>query len=306
MRGVDLSGWRLALNGAEPIDPQTMARFQQRFARWGFRAEAMTPGYGLAEAGLAVSFSDLRAEPLVTEFDRRALSEENRAVSGSGRSLVSVGTALPGVDMEIWDETDRPAPPGFVGKIMVRGPSITKGYFNDLPTTEQTFRNGWLDTGDLGFVHDGNLYITGRLKDLIIIRGRNYAPQEFEELLKMDGVLPESVVAVGHQFEEVGEQLIILAEKDSRSSRSEEEIVEAIRARVVSGLALNPYHVQMLEPGTLPRTSSGKLRRGEALRLFLAGALAPPEKMSAFRLLQEVGKSQLAWARFWLRTRGSQ
>jgi acyl-CoA synthetase (AMP-forming)/AMP-acid ligase II len=305
MQGVDLSGWRLALNGAEPIDPQTMARFERRFAQWGFRSEAMTPVYGLSEAGLAVTFSDLHGPALITEFDRQALSEEKRAVAGSGRRLVSVGKPLPGVELAVWDENDRPTQTGLVGKIMVKGPSITKGYYNDPQTTEQTIRNGWLDTGDLGFIHDENLYIAGRLKDLIIIRGQNYAPQQVEELMDVEGIRLGCVAAVGHVLEDLGEQLIILAEKDGRTTRPEEELAEAVRAKVVNALALNPYHVQILEPGALPRTASGKLRRSEALRKFLAGELAPPEQMNAFRLLQAVGKSQLAWGRFWFRNRGN-
>lgn len=303
MEGVDLSHWRMALNGAEPIETEGMRRFTERFARWGFRKEAMTPVYGLAEAGLAVSFSDLRAEPLTTEFDRSALSEEGCAIPGPGRRIVSVGTPLPGMELEIRDENESPLPAGVVGKIMVKGPSITPGYFNDPEMTQQVICNGWLDTGDLGFIHQGNLYIAGRLKDLIIIRGRNYAPQEIEDLLEIEGVRPGCAVAVAQQIEEMGEQLIVLAEKDVRSSRPEEEVVETIRNKVVSSLALTPYHVQMLEPGTLPRTSSGKLRRGDALRMFLAGELLPPEKMGALRLLKEVGKSQISWGRFWLRNR---
>lgn len=305
MDGVDLSNWKVALNGAEPIEPDSMRRFSERFAKWGFRPEAMTPVYGLAEAGLAVSFSDPRALPLTTEFERTALAEAGAAVPGQGRRIVSVGKPLPGIELQIWDESSAPLREGEVGRIMIKGPSITRGYFNDSAMTEQVIRNGWLDTGDLGFLHDGNLYISGRLKDLIIVRGRNYAPQEIEDLLDLEGVRTGCVVAVAQQIGDEGEQLIILAEKDIRSPVSDEEVAKAIRNKVVSTLALTPYHVQMLKPGTLPRTSSGKLRRRDALNMFLAGELLPPEKMGALRLLQEVGKSQISWGRFWLRNRGN-
>lgn len=306
LEGVDLSNWEVALNGAEPINTEGMMQFCERFARWGFRAESMTPVYGLAEAGLAVSFSNFRTRPLLSEFDRGLLGEEGKAVPGKGRVLPSVGPPLPGLQVEIRDEEDRPLPEGWVGRIMAKGPSITKGFYNDPETTSQTLRGGWLDTGDLGFFHEGNLYIAGRAKDLIIIRGRNYAPQEIEELVQdVEGIRIGCAVAVSHMTETEGEQLIVLAEKEARRQRPEEEIAEEIRDRIVSGISLSPYHVQILDPGTLPRTSSGKMRRAGALDMFLSGELLPPEKMGVLKMFREVGKSQIAWGRFWLQKRRS-
>jgi acyl-CoA synthetase (AMP-forming)/AMP-acid ligase II len=165
--------------------------------------------------------------------------------------------------------------------------------------TANTIRNGWLDTGDIGFLFEGHLYIGGRAKDLIIIRGRNYAPQEMEELLlDIDGVRTGCAIAVSTVVEGQGEELIILAERDIRSERPAEEVTAEIGNRILTGLSLTPYHVELLEPGTLPRTSSGKLRRNDALRQFLAGELAAPEKVTALKLLKDLGKSQMAWARF--------
>jgi acyl-CoA synthetase (AMP-forming)/AMP-acid ligase II len=299
LEGVDLSRWRAALNGAEPIDPDGLDRFAERFARWGFRRESMVPVYGLAEAGLAVSFYDIDLPPLVSEFDRDALSGDKRAVAGPGRKIVSVGKPLVGVEIEIRNEERQPLAEGSVGRIWIKGPSITQGYYDDPELTARIIHDGWLDTGDVGFLFEGQLYISGRAKDLIIIRGRNYAPQEMEDLLTdLDGIRKGCAVAVGTVVEGSGEQLVLLAEKDSRSRRPEAEIVSDIKSRILAGLSLIPYHVELLEPGTLPRTSSGKLRRSEALRQFLAGELTPPEKVNAFKLLLEVGKSQLAWNRF--------
>ena len=302
MKGVDLSSWEIALNGAEPIDTEMMNRFCDRFARWGFRKEAMTPVYGLAEAGLAVSFSDFRTLPAVDEFDRDVLSEEGRAVPGKGRSLPSLGKPMIGLAVEIWDEDGTPLQDGHVGKIMVRGPSITRGYFNDPDITASTIRDGWLDTGDLGFFHDGNLYVAGRIKDLIIVRGRNYSPQEIEELLTgVDGMRTGCAVAVSQMVEDEGEQLIVLAERDARSQVSNEELISQIEERIVTGISLTPYHVEILAPGTLPRTSSGKMRRADALRMFQTGELLPPERMSTLKVFKEIGKSQIAWGRFWVK-----
>jgi len=302
MQGVDLSSWRLALNGAEPIEIEGMRLFQDRFSRWGFPREAMTPVYGLAEAGLAVTFSDLQAPPRITEFDRELLATRSQAAPGTGRSLPSVGKRLPGLDVQIWDENDQTVPDNLVGKIVVRGPSITPGFFNDPDLTSAAIRKGWLDTGDLGFFHEENLYIAGRAKDLIIIRGRNYAPQEIEDLLfDVPGVRAGCSVAVSAPIGSEGEQLVILSEKDTRLPVAETELAAAISDKVLAGISLRPYLVQILEPGTLPRTSSGKLRRSDALRMFLAGELIPPEKVTALKMFVELGKSQIAWGRFHLR-----
>src|SRR5262249_52425859 len=161
-----------------------------------------------------VSFSNPTRQPLVTEFDRAKLATTNTAAPGAGRALPSVGRALPGLEIQIWDEQGQPASSNTVGRIMVQGPSITPGFFNDPELTKAAVHNGWLDTGDLGFFHDGNLYIAGRSKDLIIIRGRNYAPQEIEDLLfDVPGVRTGCAVAVSQSVGAEGEQLMILAEK---------------------------------------------------------------------------------------------
>ncbi|MFB3828263.1 MAG: fatty acyl-AMP ligase [Bryobacteraceae bacterium] len=305
MEGVDLSCWHLALNGAEPIDVEGMRSFTERFSRWGLRREAMTPAYGLAEAGLAVSFSSLDRCAAVTSFDRSALALEHRAVEGEGRDLPSLGTPMPGLEVEIRDEDDRPLGPGCVGKIVVRGPSVSPGYWEDEEATRAAIRaGGWLETGDLGFFHNSELHIVGRAKELVIIRGRNYAPQEIEELLLgMPGIRSGHAVAVGHFVEGKGEELIIFAERAPEEQLPEATLAARIRERIVRGISLNPYLIQILEPGTLPRTSSGKLQRSETLRMFLAGELVPPEKVSSLMLLKELGKSQLAWGRFRIRAR---
>jgi acyl-CoA synthetase (AMP-forming)/AMP-acid ligase II len=304
LAGVDLSSWIIALNGAEPIDVEIMERFTRRFSQYGLPAGSLTPAYGLAEAGLAVTFSELEVPPVITEFDRDELSEQGIAVPGKGRRLPSVGKPVAGLEVEVWDQDDRPLEEGHVGRIVIRGPSVTKGYWEAPEATAGVIRSGWLDTGDLGFFHQGELYISGRLKDLIIIRGRNYAPQEIEELLSgIEGLRPASAAAVSHGIENQGEQLIILAERDARFKRSDDELSAEIRQCIISGISLTPFHVQILDPGTLPRTPTAKIRRSEALRQFLAGELVPPEEVGALRLLQELGKSTIAWGRFRLRHR---
>jgi acyl-CoA synthetase (AMP-forming)/AMP-acid ligase II len=302
MEGVDLSHWKIAFNGAEPINVDTMQRFAERFSRWGFRPEAMTPVYGLAEAGLAVTFSDPSTTPTVTQFDRARLSAVGEAIPGAGRRLTAVGRPLPGMEIRIRDEHGADLPDERVGRIHARGPSITRGYFGDPELSAETIRNGWLDTGDLGFFHEGQLYISGRAKDLIIIRGRNYAPQEIEQLLTgTQGLRPGCAVALGSASDGGSEQLIVLAERDAAAARPEPELVAEINRRILNGIALAPHDTCLLAPGTLPRTSSGKLRRSEALRLYQTGQLRPPDRVGPLHVAAQIGRSRLAWSRFWLR-----
>ena len=301
MEGLDLSPWVFAFNGAEPIDIGVMNQFIEKFGKWDFPPETMTPVYGLAEAGLAVTFSDPRTVPVVKEFDRDMLAEQGKAVPGKGRELPSVGKPMKGLEVVIMDDNYEKLPDGHVGRILAHGPSITPGYYNDPEITENTVRDGWLDTGDLGFIFEGDLYICGRAKDLIIIRGRNIAPQEIEDLLgEIEGIRAGCTMAVGHEMEG-GEQLLVFAEKDVKSDRPSEEMATEIKQRVSSGMALTPHHVEILAPGTLPRTSSGKMRRADALRMFLSGELLPPEQMGVGKMFAAMGKSQVAWGKFWLK-----
>jgi len=299
MDGVDLSSWEVALNGAEPIDVLTLQRFSERFRHWGFRPEAMTPVYGLAEAGLGVSFSSLNTPPLVREFDQESIISDGVAVSGPGRRLVSVGVPLPGVAVRIRDENDRDLSAEKIGRICVSGPSITKGYFGDPTATADVLRDGWLDTGDIGFLDaSGQLYIVGRVKDLIIIRGRNYAPQDIESLLlDVPGIRTGCTVAAGIVVEGQGEELAILAETKPGNTRPPADIAADIQAAVLSGLGIKPYHIELVQAGSLPRTSSGKLRRSEAMKRFFAGDLGNSQA-STFKLLAQIARSQFSWAKF--------
>ncbi|MBD3854232.1 MAG: AMP-binding protein, partial [Acidobacteria bacterium] len=185
LEGVDLSSWRVALNGAEPVAADVLRRFQRRFAAWGFRSEALTPVYGLSEASLAVSFSPLDRPFTSYRFDRRALAEDGEAIDDpTGVEIVSVGRPLPDFEVRVVDRGRSELPERRVGRVMVRGPSLMEGYLGLERATARVMMAGWLDTGDLGFIAEGDLYLTGRAKDILILRGRNHSPVEVEHAVE--------------------------------------------------------------------------------------------------------------------------
>ena len=281
LQGMDLSSLRLVLNGAEPIAPAALRRFCDRFARFGFDARALMPVYGLSEASLAVTFSPT--------------GRGARTVRRAGRELASVGAPVAGVDVCVRGEDDREVPDGEVARIHLRGPSVMTGYFQNGAATGDAVHGGWLDSGDLGFVDEGELVISGRAKDVIVLRGANHAPQEFEEALEgIPGARSGCAVAVGMIREGGdGEELALLVEVEAGKSLEE----DAVRARVVERTGIRPDVVKLLEAGTLPRTSSGKLRRGEALRQLSHGELRAPHKVTLLRMAREVALSTAALAR---------
>jgi fatty-acyl-CoA synthase len=301
MEGADLSGWRTALNGAEPVAPSVLRAFCDRFARWGFRREALTPVYGLSEAALAVTFSDLDRPFRGRRFDREGLSHDGVArETAQGREIVSVGRPVPGFRLRIVDAAGRDLPAGQVGRVWARGPSLMEGYLGDPEATARALRQGWLDTGDLGFLLGGELYLTGRAKEVVILRGRNYAPEEIERAVDgVPGVRSGCVVAASWLPEDAGGEVLALFVEVSRAAppAGRQALPDACRAAVLGATGLAVDRVVVLAPGTLPRTSSGKLRRGETLRLHLAGELTAPDPVTPIRLAGAMARSSLAFVR---------
>jgi fatty-acyl-CoA synthase len=301
LAGVDLSCWRLALNGAEPVTPRVLAGFIERFGAYGFREEVLTPVYGLAEATLAVTFSDPRRRFESATFDRQRLTEDGVAQPApEGCPLVSVGKPLPGCQVQILLDDGTLAPNGHLGRVLVRGPSLMQGYHAQPEATHSVMKDGWLETGDRGFLLDGSLFLYGREKDLIILRGRNHAPQDIEQALEgLPGIRPGCCAAIGVVPEgAAGEILVILAERARDASpTAAAELVDTIRAAVNERTGLRADRVVVLQPGSLPRTSSGKIRRSEAGRLYLAGALSPPAPVGRLRLALEMLRSAVAFSR---------
>jgi len=298
LEGCDLSDWRVALNGAEAVAPAVLRSFIDRFSRWGFQPEALTPVYGLSEASLAVTFSSLEQPFRSVRFDQEILARDHRAIPGvSGREIVSVGRALPGFEVAIRSDAGIPLPSSLVGQIWVRGPSLMDGYLNQPEATKSVLTDGWLDTGDLGFIHDDELFLAGRAKDLIILRGRNYSPDGIEQAVDgTPGTRHGCAIAVGHLPEGAErEELWIFAERSRRPEAIDEAIVEAIRRSVLAATELVPDQIYLLAPGTLPRTSSGKLRRAETLRRKLAGELTAPRRFGPLRMIGLVRRSRKAY-----------
>jgi acyl-CoA synthetase (AMP-forming)/AMP-acid ligase II len=295
VEGLDLSAWRVALDGAEPVSADAARRFGERFARLGFRPESILPVYGLSEAALAVTFTP-GARPLRAErVDAAALARDGRVRPGA-REVVSVGVPVPGVEVEVRDGDGAPAGEGRLGRIWVRGPSLLREYLGDPGATARTLVAGWLDTGDLGFVRGGELYVHGRARDVVVVRGANHSPEEFEAALTgVPGVRPGCAVAVGHDPDGRGERLLLLVER-AGDAAEDGAVAAAARAAVTERTGVTP-HVELLAPGALPRTSSGKMRRQEALRRHAAGALAPPSKVTPATVAAALSRSALGYLR---------
>lgn len=298
IEGLDLSSWRVALNGAEPVTPAVLERFVERFRPYGLRPEALTPVYGLAEATLAVTFSAVDRPFTVRRFDREGLTREGTArVAAEGHALASVGRPLPGFDVRVVGESGEALCAGGIGRVWVRGPSLMAGYHGLPDATAAARRREWLDTGDTGFLLEGELYLYGRAKDLIVLRGRNHAPQDIEQIADtVPGVRTGCCAALGIVGEESdGEELVLLVER--ASGDVSDDLAARVSRAVSSRLGLVPARVVVLPPGTLPRTSSGKIRRSEAGRRLLAGELQPPATVTPLRMLGAMARSSIGFAR---------
>lgn len=284
---LDLSGVRIALNGAEPIRPSTLDSFAEAFASTGLKREAQAPGYGLAEATVYVC-TKTHGVPRVTEFDRAALTGNVArpvAAHEQGSRLVAHGRPV-GQYLAIVDpETRTELPDGHVGEIWVNGPNVTAGYWRNPAKTAETFgaelaapgalpAAGWLRTGDFGAVHEGELYVTGRIKDLIIVDGRNHYPQDVEVTAQeAHAALRRDHVAAFALPGEDGERLVIVAERGKDKGAGPADVIRAVRSAVHAAHELRVHDFVLVKPGGVPRTSSGKIARTACRQRYLAGEL---------------------------------
>lgn len=273
LASLDLSSLRIAGCGAEPIRARTLIEFAERFAPAGFKKEALLPSYGMAESCLAITFHQRGTEMKVDRIDPVAMREGRAVQSTADNALevVSCGVPFPGHELAIVGEDGKPLGERQVGQILSKGPSVTGGYYKNEEASKESFQNGWLHSGDLGYIANGDLYICGRQKDLIIINGANHYPQDLEWVIgEIEGVRRGNVVAFSI-LKEGTEQLVIAAEGNSGDAgRLRTEIAVAVQ----QGFGLVPGHVAICAVGALPKTSSGKAQRRKTKALFESGALA--------------------------------
>ena len=279
IEGLDLSHWRIAVNGSEAVSPDTIDRFTRRFAPYGFTAGAMCPAYGLAESSVALTLSPLRRAPRVDSIAREPFerTREIRASVGDPHALrfVSCGGPLPQHEVRIVDRSDRIVGERVEGRIYFRGPSVTSRYFGNAEATRAAFHDGWMDSGDLGYQADGELFITGREKDLIIQGGRNLCAEELEAITsRVPGIRPGSVAAFGAPDATTGtERVVIVAETRDRVPARREALARAVRDALVTGIGSPPDVVLIVDPHTVLKTSSGKVRRSAMRTAYLARTL---------------------------------
>ena len=284
LEGLDLSTWTHAVDGAEPIRPETLERFIAAFEPVGFRRPAMVPAFGLAECTCLATIATSPGRPTIARFDRSSLRDGAAvAVSADDRAgveLVGCGGPARGHEVVVVDPAGQPLPDGRVGEIQVAGPSVARGYFGRPEETERVFgatlcddrHRRFLRTGDLGFWFDGDLFVTGRAKDIIIIHGQNHAPDHIERTAQASHDLLERHAGASFSIHVGGrEQLAIVHEL--RALESQAEVANAIRAAVAREHGLRPAAIVLLAPGALPKTPSGKIRRVDCRRLLETGAL---------------------------------
>ncbi|WP_396244687.1 fatty acyl-AMP ligase [Hafnia paralvei] len=281
---LDLSCWRVAGVGAEPISAEQLNQFGECFSKAHFDSKAFMPCYGLAENALAVSFGEEAIGTQINEVDRDILENQGRAVAPTKgtravSTFVNCGKALPSHLIEIRNEVGMPLPEQEIGHIYISGPSLMSGYFQDLASQRDIKSTGWMDTGDLGYLLNGYLYVTGRIKDLIIIRGRNIWPQDIEYIAEQE---PEIHSGDAIAFVTSQEQIILQIQCRVGSEQRRAQIVHSLTARIQSEFGVSA-DIELLPPHSIPRTSSGKPARAEAKKRYLtafANTLSPQMQMA--------------------------
>jgi acyl-CoA synthetase (AMP-forming)/AMP-acid ligase II/acyl carrier protein len=302
--GLDLSLWRLAFCGAEPIRAETIASFTETFAPFGFQPESLYPCYGLAESTLLATGPGFGEKPTVTKFNRHAIAV-HRVELANGKppeqvqQLVGCGPAVLDQELVVVDtETGVPVGESHIGEILLQGPSVTQGYWNRPELTKEVFgrrvngREGlFLQTGDLGFVLNGELFVTGRAKDVIIIRGRNHYPQDIEQTVEAvhPAILPGAAFGVPVE----GDERLVVVHQVDRQARGEDwkKVIAKVRSAIVTHHELDPYAIVLIRQISLPITSSGKVQRNLCREQYLNGQLKIVQQWTN-RSAKKTGNSQ--------------
>lgn len=281
IEGLDLNSWRMAFNGAEPVSPNTVRRFSQRFARYGFRPETMAPVYGLAEAAVGLAFPPPGRIPPIDRIQRDVFESSGEAMPADAADahaleFVACGQPLPGYQIRIVDPSGRELPERHEGRLEFRGPSATSGYFRNPDATRSLFDGDWLDSGDLAYIVGGDIYLTRRIKDVIIRGGRNLYPYEAEEAIgDIPGIRKGCVAVFGSTDPAAGtERLIVIAETRETVPEKLDALRVQVNAVTTDVLDTPPDDVVIAIPHTVIKTSSGKIRRNAVRELYERGQLS--------------------------------
>lgn len=291
--GLDLSSLRFVANGAEPVSIHTLRRFIERFRRYGFRPGAMAPVYGLAECAVALALPPPGREPIIDRVKREALSRRGLAEPASADDanaveIVGCGRPLPGHEIRIVDDAGREVEERREGRLEFRGPSATSGYFRNEAKTRELFRDGWLDSGDRAYMANGDVFITGRIKDIIIRAGQHVYPQELEEAVgDIAGLIKGAVAAFGVTDPVSGTERIVILAETAQADRAELESLKTRARTIVTGIVGSPPDdIVLVEPGTVPKTSSGKIRRAAAKEHYLGQQLHLPRRALRWQIMR--------------------
>jgi acyl carrier protein len=293
LEGLDLSSLRMALNGAEPVSVPTLRRFAERFGRYGFRPEAMTPVYGLAENSVGLAFPPMGRVPVIGRVDREALSTRGIAEPANEGTahpaeIVSCGLPLPGNEIRIVDELGYELGERHEGRLEFRGPCATSGYFRNEAKTRELIRGGWLDSGDRAYMAGGEVYITGRIKDIIIRAGRHIYPQEIEEAIAaIPGFRKGCAAVFGTADRASGTERVVVVAETRETDPSARAALQARAQEVAASIAgTPPDEIVLAPPRTVPKTSSGKIRRSAAKELYETGRIGAPGPAPRWQILR--------------------
>ncbi|OGA49488.1 MAG: acyl-phosphate glycerol 3-phosphate acyltransferase, partial [Betaproteobacteria bacterium RIFCSPLOWO2_12_FULL_62_13] len=325
LAGLDLSSWRIAFNGAEAVSLDTVVRFKARFAKYGLRPEAITPVYGLAESSVGLLFPPVGRGAVIERIRRKPFELQRKALPAAPDDpnplrFVTCGRPLPGHQVRIVDETGREVGERVEGRLEFRGPSATSGYYRNAEETRRLFHGEWLDTGDRAYMAEGDVYVTGRVKDIIIRGGRNIYPHELEEAVgQLPGVRKGCVAVFGSPDPQSGtERLVVLAETRETDTAARDALRRDVSNVVLDVLGEPPDEVVLSPPHTVLKTSSGKIRRSASRDLYEAGLASAgsraacwqvarlvirsvlPQARRSYAVAKEILYAVYVWAAFWL------
>ena len=294
LEGLDLSSWRLAFNGAEPVSPETLEEFAARFEKYGLRREALMPVYGLAECTVGLAFPPLDRGPKIDRVERATFANTGRAVPATDGSdgdtlrFVACGHPVPGHQIRIVDNAGRELPERHEGRLQFTGPSATQGYYRNPEETKRLFDGAWLDSGDYAYFAEGDIYLTGRAKDVIIRAGRNIYPYELEEIVgNIPGVRKGCVAVFGSVDRNANlERIVVLAETRETDADIRDKIRQQINDVAFELIGMTPDDVVLAPPHTVLKTSSGKIRRAASRELYERGGRSAIEHAVWWQLLR--------------------